>query len=214
MSRFTSFSGAALLSSLSLFFAASAKADDVHMHADGHLYHSHGRAGGIPFPGAQSGVFGGMSHIDQLAENTRYLANHVTFDMWYNYQFNPGFQEIYAKCYAFRNLSYSIHDMEHTGQHVEMAAAIQEMDTIFHSLEHDIAGWYRTPRLQIGQGDIHYKMEMLEDVMHHLLHDAGVRSQDLINQGTPPTPDISVDGVPPVPGAGTGASSLVVPRPQ
>jgi hypothetical protein len=134
--------------------------------------------------------------------HVRYLANHITFDMWYNYQHNPYFNEIYAKCYSFRNLSYLIHDMEHTGDHVEMTAAINEMDALFHSLEHDIALWRRTHRLQIGQGDIHYKMELLEDMMHHLLHDAGVRSQFLIDSGAA----VPVPGVVPAP--------VVVPAPQ
>jgi hypothetical protein len=231
MTRFIRFTGAALVGSLSLLFAAAASADfdfgdfvqavdhfggnhhydnhhgghhddhyDNHHHHQNHNHHNHGGHGhshsqpvfvdtGMPYPGLEMGDFGGMGHIHELAANVRYLANHITFDMYYNYQFNPGFDQIYAKCYSFRNLAYAIHDMEHTGQHVEMTAAINEMDSLFHSLEHDIAMWRRMPRLQIGQGDIRYKMELLEEMMHHLLNDAGIRSQFLIEStAVPPLP--------------------------
>jgi hypothetical protein len=133
--------------------------------------------------------------------------------MYYNYQFNPGFPEIYATCYEFRNLSYSIHDMEHTGEHVEMSAAINEMDSLFHSLEHDIMSWRRTPRLQIGQGDIHYKMEMLEDMMHHLMNDAGIRSQYIIDQTAPPPGGLPGLGTPPLPETGGGPMAGTGRRP-
>ncbi len=212
MIRFTSITGAAAICSMSLLFATSTKAYDDYQHYDGHIHHydghlhhddGHHHGEGLPYPGLESETFGGMGHIDMLAENCRYMANHITFDMYYNYQHNPGFQEIYAKCYSFRNLSYIIHDMEHTGDHVEMSAAISEMDSLFHSLEHDLGNWRRTARLQVGQGDIHYKMELLEDMMHHLMNDAGVRSQAIIDNSAPPVPgNLSVDAVPPPPGVG------------
>ncbi len=210
MSGFIRFTGAAVVCSLSLLASTSASAQYQHGQGGypsqqyvqpGSHHHGVGIHGGVPggqfsqampYPGMTSGSFGSLGHIDELAANTRYLANHITFDMFYNYQFNPGFQQVYAKCYAFRNLAYTIHDLEHTGDHIQMAAAINEMDALFHSLEHDVAGWQRFPRLQIGQGDMRYKMEMLEDMMHHLMNDAGVRSQFLIDSGAaapaPPLP--------------------------
>jgi hypothetical protein len=94
--------------------------------------------------------------------------------------------------------------MEHAGQLVEMTAAIHEMDSLFHSLEHDVAGWRRLHRIQIGQGDLRTKMEMLEEMMHHLMHDAGVRSQFLIDDGAAPAAPVS-----------TGApAATVVPQTQ
>lgn len=220
MSRFIRSTGAAVICSLSLLASTSAFAQHYHhqqkpgypaypsgdFHGVGiHQGHNHFNQA-MPYPGMTSGTFGSLGHIDELAANVRYLANHITFDMYYNYQFNPGFQQIYAKCYAFRNLAYTIHDMEHLGTHVEMTAAINEMDALFHSLEHDIAGWQRFHRLQIGQGDLRYKMELLEDMMHHLMNDAGVRSQFLIDSGA------AVPAVPPT--GGVVPSQPVTPLQQ
>jgi hypothetical protein len=207
MVRFNTYAVTVAACSLSLLVATSAFAGGCSRgggysshHSSGHSHggyvvgpsHSHGHVHApvidqfgdvMPFPGVQVQGFGELGHIHELAANARYLANHITFDMFYNYQFNPGFQPVYAKCYAFRNLAYTIHDMEHAGNFVEMSAAIQEMDSLFHSLEHDVAMWHRVHRLQIGQGDLHYKMELLEDLMHHLMRDAGLRSQFLIDSG-------------------------------
>jgi hypothetical protein len=232
MLRLNKLTAVAAVCSMSLLIAANAFAGGCSRGGGGHssgYSHSSGHSQGgyvvgpshapvidqfgdaMPFPGLQVQTFGAMGHIDELAANTRHLANHITFDMFYNYQFNPGFEHVYAKCYTFRNLAYMIHDMEHTGNFVEMSAAIQEMDSLFHSLEHDVAYWHRVHRLQIGQGDLHFKMELLEDMMHHLMRDAGLRSQFLIDSGAV-TPVIPGVAVPPVGFPGVQPMLQILPQ--
>lgn len=155
-------------------------------------------------PGIQDGVVGlavpagateSLSHVEDMAANLRYLANHLTFEMHYNYQGNPGFQDVYAKCYDMRNLAYAIYNMEHSSDHVEMTGSIVDLHELLHSLEEDVAGWQRTQQREVGHGDLQVKLELMEDLINHLILDASARAQILIDSGETTAPPAT--GTPP-----------------
>lgn len=136
--------------------------------------HDHGHGDwGRPVPVQ----YGGFSHTDDLATRLEFIGSELCFDMHYNYQHNPGFRETYREAVDLFHQAKAVHLESHHGHHAELAQLIAKMDPLFHHIEEDVANWTRHDHRQVAQGGIKTKMEQMESLIHHLMHDAGVKPQ-------------------------------------
>ena len=133
--------------------------------------HGHGNTG-RPTPVQ----FGGFSHMDDLAIRLEFIGSELCFDMHYNYQHNPDFNETYREALDLFHRAKAVHLESHHGHHAELAKLIAQMDPLFHHIEEDVTNWTRHNHRLVGQGDIKAKIEQMESLIHHLMYDAGVEA--------------------------------------
>ena len=142
--------------------------------------------------------FGGFSHVDDLASRLETMANDLCLDLHYNYRHNPGFDETYGEAYQIMEAAQYAHGKEHNGDRQALARAITQMDPLFHHVEEDVTGWSRDHHRQIGQLGIIDKMQQMENLIHHLLYDAGIKPahDEQGHGGQAPAPDGGVQRAP------------------
>jgi len=149
-------------------------------------------------------MFGARRHLDTLADRLRREANTVCWEMYYNYQREPGYRTTYREMYKILEDSIHIHNLAHDDVHHythhgtdnedHIAEDLHDIDQLFHHVEDDIRYW--SSRNRYHRHDLAYKMERLEITLHHLMEDYGVRSKRPAPKppgGPPPT-----SSVPPV----------------
>lgn len=120
--------------------------------------------------------FGGFSHVDRLAQQLESEANLVCLELHYNYQHNPGFQETYREAYEVLTTAKFIHGLEHSGNRDRMKESARELDALFHHVQDDVASWTAHHHRHVSPGGLTSKLENLEETLHHLMDDVGVRS--------------------------------------
>lgn len=120
-------------------------------------------------------AFGGFSHVDDLSGRLNSLANEFCLDLHHNYQHNPGYAEAYREAYQILQAAKSAHANEHQGDKAALARSLGDLDPLFHHVQQDVTGWSRDHHRQIGNLGIIDKMSQIEALLHHLLHDVGVR---------------------------------------
>lgn len=140
-------------------------------------------------------TYGGFSHVDELAIRLERLSNELCLDLYYNYSHNYGFRETYAEAYQILQVAKYIHAAEHHNDRDAIAAKLDGLDRLFHHVEDDVRGWSRRHHRQIGTLGIITKMEYVEDTLHHLMQDVGVRASDPVNEFAP-SPDFENAPVP------------------
>ncbi len=139
-------------------------------------------------------VYGARNHLDTLADQLQTQAKAITWDMYQNYQGNHDFNATYGEMYELfesaNHLHQLIHDASYFSRHHDVdhiAKDLHQMDQLFHHIEDNIAHWTPT-RIAHHHGQVHSnlhrKIEAMEDTLHHLMEDYGVRS----NIGAPPVP--------------------------
>lgn len=135
--------------------------------------HSHNHAGNH----APARItYGGFSHIDDLAATLESQANDLCLELHYNYQHNPGFRETYREAYEILTTAKYIHGLEHAGNRDKIRQAVGELDGLFHHVQSDVAGWTGHHHRPVGHGGLTAKLEDVEETLHHLMDDVGVRS--------------------------------------
>ena len=142
-------------------------------------------------------TFGSRRHLDRLADQLRKQANDITWEMYRSYQHNPEFVETYNEMYKLLGDAQHIHDLIHDaayrhGHHDvdHIADDLHEFDALFHHIEDDIEHWaptYNSRHFVHAHGNLHSKMEHMEETLHHLMDDYGVRS-NVTTQTPPPAP--------------------------
>lgn len=173
-----------------------------HPHQARDVFHRTFRTAGLPelAPNPQSIVFGGCSHVDQLAARLEILMNELCLDLYYNYSHNPGFHDTYAEAYSLYSTAKFIHASEHNFDRTSVQRSLAGVDALFHHVQDDVRGWTRFPRRQIGTLGIITKISLAEETLHHLMEDVGVQS--LPGREEPPVPGFGQPGilnVPPAP---------------
>ena len=142
-------------------------------------------------------TFGARRHLDILADRLQREANAVCWEMYYNYQREPGYRTTYREMYKILEDSVHIHNLAHDDAHHEtdnedhIAEDLHDIDRLFHHVEDDIRHW--SSRNRYHRHDLAYKMERLEITLHHLMDDYGVRSKRPAPKppgGLPPTPSV------------------------
>jgi len=152
-----------------------------------------------------STTFGSRAHLDNYADLLQKQANSVAWDMYRNYQGNPGFEETYKEVYELLDATKHVHALIHDATYVHgvhdvdhIAQDLHQMDQLFHHIEDDIANWVPTHasyHFARAHGDLHSRVEAMEETLHHLMEDYGVNS----NLGDPPPPGPTTLLAPPRP---------------
>jgi hypothetical protein len=135
--------------------------------------------------------FGGFSHVDDLAYSLEKQANLLCWELYYNYQHNPGYRETYREVYEMAQVAKFIHGLEHARNRQRLKEEALRMDSLFHHIERDMASWTAHHHRRVGQGGLTSKLEVFEETLHHLMDDVGVRSPAALDSGrdlsdTPP----------------------------
>ena len=121
--------------------------------------------------------FGGFSHVDDLAASLENQANLLCWELHYNYQHNPGYRGTYREVYEMSQVAKFIHGLEHARNRERIKEEVVRMDRLFHHIQRDVAHWTGHHHRHVGRGGLTSKLEELEDTLHHLMDDVGVRSQ-------------------------------------
>lgn len=122
--------------------------------------------------------FGGFSHVDDLALRLENLANAWCLDLHSNYSHNRGFRTTYREAYQILEVAKYVHDAEHRRNREAIQQRLRGLDRQFHHVQEDVRGWSRHQHRQIGGTDMRTKMQLVENTIHHLMYDVGVRHGD------------------------------------
>lgn len=142
-------------------------------------HHEFGHGYAIP-----KGTYGEFSHTEDIVSRLEYTSNELCVDLYYNYRHNPGFTETYPEAYRILQTAKFIHSAEHLNERDAIRSKLQGLDALFHHVEEDVRGWSRIHQRQVGTLGIIRKMEVVEELLHHLMHDSGVEAS--IGDGAPP----------------------------
>ncbi|MEX0715632.1 MAG: hypothetical protein WD066_03560 [Planctomycetaceae bacterium] len=165
-----------------------------------------------PLPGAPTYDFGARGHLDHLAFRIEREANDACWEMYRNYQANPGWRETYAEMYKVlqdaKHIQQLVRDRYRaTSDQDHIAADLREMDKLFHHVQDEVKRWqpdraaggfhHHDPRTAY-HGDLFQKLSRFEETLHHLMTDYGVqRSNPQPAQGQPLAPGDSPPPLPP-----------------
>lgn len=142
-------------------------------------------------------TFAARRHMDVLADRLAKDANEVCWEMYRHYRHNRGFRETYREMYRVLKDAEHIHDLVHEGAHHghqdedHIASDLYEIDKLFHHVGDDIRHWTSSYRGRDSHGhdyshDVHgggishgltRKMHYVEQTLHHLMSDYGVKSK-------------------------------------
>lgn len=159
--------------------------------------------------------FGGFSHVDDLSGRLEFLTNELCLDLHYNYPHNRGYAETYREAYEILQAAKFAHAKEHQQDREALARTLAQVDPLFHHVNEEVAGWSRRHVRLIGSLGMADKLQQMESLIHHLLHDVGVRPEhDAGNEQAPP-PGGGREEAPPPPGAAAPISTPppAFPRP-
>ncbi len=130
-----------------------------------------------PTPVVQQPVqlqFGGFARIEDLAGRLETEANRLCLDMFYNYQHNPRFNEVYKEAYSLLESSRFVHAKQHQGDRDAIRHHVTQMDGLLHHVQGELRPWSRNNARQIGSGGIIEKSSAVEAILHHLCFDVGI----------------------------------------
>ena len=131
-------------------------------------------------------VFGGFSHVDELAYQLEIVLNEICLDLHYNYAHNVDFQVTYAEAWELLQMARFMHTAEHNHDRAAMKSRLSGADLLFHHVQDDLRGWTRQERRQIGYLGVQTKIELAERLLHHLMQDVGVHPEVVTEQAPPP----------------------------
>ncbi|MGC1274642.1 MAG: hypothetical protein WBC44_13130 [Planctomycetaceae bacterium] len=123
------------------------------------------------------GTYGGYSHVDDLAVQLEDRANDMCLEMYDNYQHNPGYKATYREAYQILQKAKYIHGLEHAGNRDRIRQAVVELDSLFHHVQDDVRNWSRHSHYYSNAGGLPSKTAAVEDTLHHLMNDVGVKTQ-------------------------------------
>ena len=124
-------------------------------------------------------VFGERGHIPSLAADLYEQANAVCWEMYRNYHHNHDYRVTYREMYQVRTAARHIQKLtrenyyrtRHRDDHIEHD--LYEIDDWLHHVQRYVRDWEPDHRF----GNLHVKMDRLEDTLHHLMKDYGIKSR-------------------------------------
>lgn len=134
--------------------------------------HSHEHAGNH---GPTRITYGGFSHVDDIAATLEAQANDLCLELHYNYQHNPGFRKTYREAYEILTTAKYIHGLDHSGNRDKVRQSVNELDGLIHHVQSDVAGWTGHHHRPVGHGGLAAKLEDVQETLHHLMDDVGIR---------------------------------------
>jgi hypothetical protein len=138
-------------------------------HGHSHDEHAHG----FEFRGTAH--FDEWEHVDELCEKLENLSREICNDMHYNYRHNRDFDITYREAYDLWNDFQFVHDANHADDRKIIRQRIAGIDDELHHIQEDVRHWSRRHEVQIGHLGILTKLDLQEDLIHHLMTDIGVR---------------------------------------
>jgi hypothetical protein len=145
--------------------------------------------GGARVTGSSEIVFGGCSHVDELAFELEVLLNDLCLDLYYNYSHNPDFHTTYVEAYDLLQVAKFMHAAEHQNDREAMRNRLAGADALLHHLQDDVCGWTVLHRRHVGRLDTQTRFEVSLSTLHHLMNDVGVRPVETSESAPPPLPE-------------------------
>ena len=121
---------------------------------------------------------GEFSHVEDLSIRLETLANDLCLDLHYNYSHNRGFRQTYREAYKILQIAQDIHEANHRNDRRAIQRRIEGMDELFHHIQEDVHSWTRHEHRPVGGTDMHTKLELTENTIHHLMYDVGARHDE------------------------------------
>lgn len=132
--------------------------------------------------------FGRFSRTEELATRLELAANELCLEMHHNYQGNPEFAHAYREAYGVRQQAKLIRVSLQDRDFEAIRHAATTADNQLHHVSEAVANWDRHATRQVGSGGLTEKLIGTESLAHHLLYDAGVKSQHDEREEAPPPP--------------------------
>lgn len=130
--------------------------------------------------------FGGFARTEELASRLEFAANDLCLEMHHNYQGNPEFTQVYREAYGVRQQAKLIRVALQDRDHESIRHAATTADNQLHHVSEVARTWERHATQQVGTGGLTEKLIATESLAHHLLYDAGVKSQHDEREEAPP----------------------------
>lgn len=132
--------------------------------------------------------FGRFARTEELANRLELAANELCLEMHHNYQGNPEFAHAYREAYGVRQQAKLIRVSLQDRDFEAIRHAATTADNQLHHVSEAVANWDRHATRQVGSGGLTEKLIGTESLAHHLLFDAGVKSQHGEREEAPPPP--------------------------
>lgn len=151
---------------------------------------------------------GPASHIDEVAGELEAAANELCLELYYNYQANNRFREVYGEAYEILATTRYIHSLEHAGNERKMRQVVAELDGLFRHVCEEVEPWRVLRRRHIGRGGLSAKLEAVGGGLSHMMEDLGLRPGVPTEgpDGPPPREDDVEESPGPVPAPGLARS--------
>jgi hypothetical protein len=129
---------------------------------------------------------GSHRHVDRLALEVKNLASKACWEMHNSYRFYPEYEETYGEAFEMYKIAEHIHELVHYGSSAKtIDRNVVELDKLFHHIEEDVRAWGVYGHTG-SHARLKNRMLELEDALHHLMDDVGVKSA--FEESTPPRP--------------------------
>ena len=116
---------------------------------------------------------GSFSYVDDLAERFDDEVNQLGLDMHDNYDHNRGYHKAYRGVYQLLESAEKIRVSLEQEDRAAVGELVRGLDSLFQPVRRDVEGWTRRQHRQRGRGGLPAKIERVESLIHHLLHDVG-----------------------------------------
>lgn len=146
--------------------------------------------------------YGGYARFEDLSGRLEAEVNRLCLDMFYNYQHNPGFQELYRDAYSLLTAAKFVHAKEHQNDRDAIREQVVQMDQLMHHVLGEIRPWSRHHSRQVASGGIIEKSSAVEAILHHLCYDVGIEPHG--DDEPAPAPNVG-DEQAPAPGGVIGS---------
>ena len=123
-----------------------------------------------------------------MAARLEFAANELCLEMHHNYQGNAEFAHAYREAYGALQQAKLVRVHLRDNDRDAIRHALTTADTQLHHVSEAVETWDRHPTRQVGSGGLKEKLIGTESLAHHVMYDAGVKSQHDEREEAPPPP--------------------------
>ncbi len=118
--------------------------------------------------------FGGFAHTEELGHLLPTVVNDFCLDMHHNYRHNQNFSSTYREAYAMLTSANSLQAALPSNDRDVIKQHLVSIDEKLHIVDRQTQGWMRDHSRQVGELGLIAKEEMVGDIIHHMMYDAGI----------------------------------------
>lgn len=118
--------------------------------------------------------FGGFAHTEELGNLLPAVVNDFCLDMHHNYSHNQNFSSAYREAYAMLTTARSLQQSLPSNDRDVVKQHLVSIDQKLHLVDRQTQGWTRDHARQVGELGLIAKEEMVSDIIHHMMYDAGI----------------------------------------